>query len=144
MRPQHFTDSELTGATKTNHAADLAYVYRLEDADGTAAEVITREGKVEFPDLPVGDYIFQVQAVDRDLNYSEPARVRVRVHPPYERLAWMSGLALALALVLVLVLSLLLALVVAQELAVRLCHSATTIPRAIVTVLRTQYQVLNI
>jgi two-component system, NtrC family, sensor kinase len=34
---------------------------------------------VEYQDLPPGDYVFQVTAVDRDLNYSMPARVQITV-----------------------------------------------------------------
>jgi two-component system response regulator HydG len=34
-----------------------------------------------YRDLPVGDYTFQVKAVDRDLNESEPATLRITVVP---------------------------------------------------------------
>ena len=46
----------------------------------------------------MGEYTFEVKAVDRDLNlnYSQtPATMRVTVHLPYERVAWISALALA-------------------------------------------------
>ena len=41
--------------------------------------VYTRQ--VTYQDLPLGEYTFQVKAVDRDLNYSEPASVRVTIEP---------------------------------------------------------------
>jgi ligand-binding sensor domain-containing protein/signal transduction histidine kinase/CheY-like chemotaxis protein len=67
----------------------LAYVYRLEGYDTDWQ--VTREERVGYENLPRGEYVFEVKAVDRDLSYSEiPATVRVTVHLPYERLAWMS------------------------------------------------------
>ena len=56
---------------------------------------------MEYPDLPRGEYVFEVQAVDRDLNYSEtPATVTLRVHWPYERIGLVSALSLAILLVI--------------------------------------------
>jgi len=57
----------------------MAYVYRLEGYDEEWRA--TREGRVEYADLSLGEYEFQVKAVDRDLNYSEPAAVRIIVEP---------------------------------------------------------------
>ncbi|MBI1925416.1 sigma 54-interacting transcriptional regulator [Candidatus Poribacteria bacterium] len=48
----------------------------LHDADWSKP---TRKTEIDYGDLPAGEYIFQVQAIDRDLNYSEPATVRVTV-----------------------------------------------------------------
>jgi len=56
----------------------------------------TRESRVEYTDLPLGGYEFQVRAIDQDLNYSELGKVRVVVHPPYGQIALSGGLALAL------------------------------------------------
>jgi hypothetical protein len=59
----------------------LAYVYRLQgyDEDWKA----TREGRVVYENLPRGEYLFEVKAVDRDLTYSQtPATVKVTIHPP--------------------------------------------------------------
>jgi PAS domain S-box-containing protein len=51
--------------------------------------------RVEYEDLPLGDYIFEVQAIDRDLSYSaETATVALTVHLPYGQLALWSLLAL--------------------------------------------------
>jgi hypothetical protein len=42
----------------------------------------TNEETVEYFDLKPGEYIFRVQAVDRDLNYSEPASLDITISPP--------------------------------------------------------------
>ena len=54
-------------------ADELVYRYPLEGYDREWCT--TRSLKAEYRDLPVGEYVFQVQAVDQDLNYSAlPAR----------------------------------------------------------------------
>ena len=59
----------------------------------------TRENVARFGRLPVGDYLFEVRAVDIDLNYSdEPATVTVHIQRPLERILLGSALALALLL----------------------------------------------
>ena len=70
---------EFLGKSLNTPLARMAYVYRLEgcDADWQPAYM----GRVEYQDLPEGEYTFQVQAVDRDLNYSEPAQVQVTIEP---------------------------------------------------------------
>ena len=78
----------------------MAYVYRLEGYDADWRP--TQERRVEYTDLPRGEYVFQVKAVDRDLAYSEaPAEVRVRIHLPYGRIALigLSGMAMMAAVV---------------------------------------------
>ena len=76
----------------------MVYRYRLTGAD--ADWRTTRDTRVEYEDLPAGDYTFEVVAVDRDLVRSAaPAIVRLRVHHPYERAALLAALALALGLV---------------------------------------------
>lgn len=85
------------GAVGVGLYAGVLYRYRLrglEDAWQT-----TRESRIEYRDLPSGDYVFEVMAVDQDLNYSSSVEVLLKVHLPYERYAW--GAALALALVLI-------------------------------------------
>ena len=73
----------------------LAYVYRLVGYEEEWRT--TKEETVVYADLPRGDYLFQVKAVDRDLTYSEqPAEVRVLIEPPYERLGLIGGLGVAL------------------------------------------------
>jgi serine phosphatase RsbU (regulator of sigma subunit) len=51
----------------------------LEDSDWQGP---TNEETVEYFDLKPGEYTFKVQAVDRDLNYSEPASVSIAIPAP--------------------------------------------------------------
>ena len=37
-----------------------------------------------------GTYTFEVQAIDQDLNYSEPARLSLSVIPPWYLNAWIA------------------------------------------------------
>ena len=75
-------------------ATGLVHAYRLQGHQEEWRQ--TRVGQVGFDDLPRGDYLFQVKAVDPDLNYSAPAEVRLTVHLPYGTLALATGLGLAL------------------------------------------------
>ncbi|MHC1629628.1 MAG: two-component regulator propeller domain-containing protein [Methanoculleaceae archaeon] len=78
----------------------MAYAYRLQGYDEAWRQ--TRESRVEYTHLPIGDYTFQVKAVDRDLTYSEaPAEVRVRIHPSYGKLLVLGILGMALGAVIV-------------------------------------------
>ena len=86
---------EFQGQSFSTRPDQMVYVYRLQGYEEEWQQ--TREGRVEYLDLPTGAYTFQVKAVDRDLNYSEePAEVRVMVHLPYEKMALMGGLGMAL------------------------------------------------
>jgi len=76
----------------------MIYRYRLKGYDKDWKNTHAR--KVEYQDLPRGTYTFEVQAVDRDLVYSEkPATVTLRIHPPYERIGWMSALGIAVVVI---------------------------------------------
>ena len=92
------TTFEFHGVSFKTRPDAMVYRYRLlgyEDAWRT-----TRAQRVEYTDLPFGRYTFVVQAVDRDLAYSEtPATVSLTVQFPYERLGW--ALALGIACVLI-------------------------------------------
>ena len=70
---------EFQGRSLYTHWDRMAYVYMLEGYDSDWQTTHTH--RMEYQDLPVGEYTFQVKAVDRDLNYSEPATVRVIVEP---------------------------------------------------------------
>jgi len=75
----------------------MVYRYRLKGYDKQWQA--THDQRVEYHDLPRGNYTFELQAVDRDLSYSEvPVRVAVAVHLPYGRIAFWSAVAVALAL----------------------------------------------
>ncbi len=72
----------------------LLYRYRL--AGQTTDWDVTAVPRVEFVDLPVGDYTFEVVAIDRDLVPSaQPARLALVVHLPYGQIALWLGLGLA-------------------------------------------------
>ena len=86
---------EFIGRSFKTRWDQMVYVYRLQGYDEAWRQ--TRESRVEYTHLPIGDYTFQVKAVDRDLTYSEvPAEVRVVIHPPYGGMALVGGLGLAL------------------------------------------------
>ncbi|MFT5378117.1 MAG: signal transduction histidine kinase/ligand-binding sensor domain-containing protein [Candidatus Latescibacterota bacterium] len=79
----------------------ILYLYRLLGHEEGWQK--TRANRVEYSQLPRGDYTFQVRAVDRDLNYSNAtAELPLKIHAPYGQIAWGSGLSLALALIAVL------------------------------------------
>mgnify|MGYP005627441661 CR=1 FL=1 len=73
----------------------MLYRYRLVGRDQEWQT--TRRDRVEYQDLPIGQYTFEVVAIDRDLVYStEPARVAVEIHPPYADIALWSALGITL------------------------------------------------
>ncbi len=94
---QAFVTFEFQGRSMTTLPDGMVYVYRLQGHDDEWRT--TRATEVAYTDLPRGDYVFQVKAVDRDLNYSEPATVVLQVHPPYERIGWISALSIAVLLI---------------------------------------------
>ena len=84
---------EYRGLSALTPRSELAYVYRLVGRD--EAWQVTRQTSVSYGDLPIGEYAFEVKAVDSDLNYSQPAAVRLVVTPAYGQLALVLGLALS-------------------------------------------------
>ncbi len=86
---------EFQGASLSTSPGRMAYAYRMTGHDPDWRW--TPEPSAEYGELPSGDYTFEVKAVDRDLNYSEPAVVRIKVRPPYEKIAVRGGLVLSLA-----------------------------------------------
>jgi len=65
------------GRSPLEHSSYLTYRYRLLGYDKEWNQ--TRETSVEFPQLKFGDYTFEVQAIDRDFNYSAVVQVNVIV-----------------------------------------------------------------
>ena len=67
---------------RNNSAAgeELRYRCRLQGHE-TDWRPATAETQVVYESLPVGEYTFEVQAVDVDLNYSKTARVQLTVVP---------------------------------------------------------------
>ena len=72
------------GRSLTTPPDRMVYVCRLEGYEEEWQT--TRRTEVRYPDLPIGEYVFQVKAVDRDLNYSEPATIHLTIEPdPYRQ-----------------------------------------------------------
>ena len=75
--PQQLVAFELGASSFATRPRRMVYVYRLVGAHGDWHT--TYGQRVEYRDLDPGDYTFEVRAVDRDLTYSPPASVRLRV-----------------------------------------------------------------
>ena len=89
---------EFHGISLKTRPGGMIYRYRLTGHDEDWQTTHARQ--VRYEDLPRGSYTFEVQAVDRDLGYSErPATVALKVHLPYERVGLISALSIALALI---------------------------------------------
>jgi DNA-binding NtrC family response regulator len=69
------------GLSPQEHAAHMVFRYRLESEDGDDGEGwrATGEAHAVLGKLSPGQYRLEVQAIDRDLNYSEPCSVDFRV-----------------------------------------------------------------
>jgi len=82
------------GSSFTTSLERMVYVYRLQGYEDDWKP--TRSAEVRYSDLPAGRYVFEVKAVDRDLNYSDPVALSLTIHPSYRQLALIGGLCLAL------------------------------------------------
>ena len=82
------------GRSFTTSPDRMVYVYHLQGYEEEWQS--TRQMEVRYSDLPVGDYVFEVKAVDRDLNYSDPVAIHLAIHPPYRQWTLVGGLGLAL------------------------------------------------
>ena len=92
---QSFITLEFLGISFKTRPDRLAYLYRLTGYDEKWQN--TRLHRLSYQSLPIGNYLFQVKAVDRDLGYSvEPATVRINIHPPYGQIVMTSVLGLSL------------------------------------------------
>jgi DNA-binding NtrC family response regulator/ligand-binding sensor domain-containing protein len=70
---------EYRGVSFRTGREQLLYVHRLEGRDTDWQ--VSHLTQATYPDLELGEYVFQVRAVDRDFNYSDPATVRLSVVP---------------------------------------------------------------
>jgi serine phosphatase RsbU (regulator of sigma subunit)/ligand-binding sensor domain-containing protein len=68
---------EYKGMSFRTHPEHMLYTYRLEGYDDWQQP--TRQMRAFYRDLPPGEYAFQVKSIDRDLNESEPASVKLTV-----------------------------------------------------------------
>ena len=69
----------------------LAYCCRLKDRDTSWQPLYTN--RIEYRNLPEGDYLFEVRAIDRDFNYSEIAQLRFSIEPDAHRQSLEAALA---------------------------------------------------
>ncbi|MFC1525251.1 two-component regulator propeller domain-containing protein [Candidatus Latescibacterota bacterium] len=89
------TAFEFVGRSFRTRPRQIAYTYRLLGLN--PAWQVTRRNRAEYSDLAIGQYEFQVRAVDADLTYSpRAASVRLVVHPPYRQVAYAACLLFAL------------------------------------------------
>ncbi len=81
----HYSEIDL----KT-HPDKRKFRYRLASAAGaTLFEGTTGERRFEWTPKKSGDYQFEVEAIDRDLNHSPIAKVALSVFPPWYLNAWL-------------------------------------------------------
>jgi ligand-binding sensor domain-containing protein/serine phosphatase RsbU (regulator of sigma subunit) len=86
---------EFHGLSSKTRPGALVYQYRLSGHEDTWNT--TNQNRVEYEDLPLGSYTFEVEAIDRDLVRSaQSARLPVTVHPPYGMIALACGTGIAL------------------------------------------------
>lgn len=77
----------------------MRYMHRLLP---TVSEwQFSSDGQAIFEDVARGRHTLEVIALDQDFGRSEPLRVAVEVHLPYERIAWIWALVLAVLLLVV-------------------------------------------
>ena len=69
---------EYKGLSFSTHPRDMLYIYRLKGYDSDW-QLATRKMRAFYRDLPLGDYTFQVRAIDRDLNYSKIAQAQLSI-----------------------------------------------------------------
>ncbi|MCZ6679703.1 MAG: triple tyrosine motif-containing protein, partial [Candidatus Poribacteria bacterium] len=68
---------EFHGKSFRTRPEGMVYRYRLVGHNEDWKN--THDHRVEYQDLPIGNYNFEVLAVDRDLVYSEPASVMLTI-----------------------------------------------------------------
>ena len=74
-----FVVFEFHGCSFKTRPEAMVYRYRLNGYEQNWTN--TKERRVEYQSLPEGEYTFELQAVDRDLVYSETARVKLEIVP---------------------------------------------------------------
>jgi hypothetical protein len=90
---QRFILFQFQGVSWTTGPEGLAYTYRLVGYDADWRTTYDRQ--VEYSDLALGQYAFQVKAIDCDHNYSEPAQVQLTVEPDLRLEALTEALSLS-------------------------------------------------
>ena len=80
---------EYFGMSFKTRFEDLKYTSKLEGFDPDWS-LGTTSRRVSYKNLKPGTYRFLVKAIDRDLNYSEPAHVTLKVVPPWYLNGWIA------------------------------------------------------
>ena len=82
------------GTSLKTRPGGLRYRYRLVGFDDDWR--VSSSPQIEYADLPLGTYRFEVYSVDQELSFSDaPAHVEVEVVRPWNRIALWSGLGIA-------------------------------------------------
>ena len=89
------------------HPQKRQYQLRIRRGDGeTVKSSLTKEKRYDWTPKKPGSYTFEVKAIDRDLNYSQPASVTLTIVPLWYRNGWIAipsgGAILAMLLVSIL------------------------------------------
>lgn len=79
---QHVVSFEYMGASFSTPLERMVYAWRVGETDDWHT---TRNRRAEVRDLPVGRHVFEVCAVDRDLNTSPPARKEIVIEADADR-----------------------------------------------------------
>jgi len=70
---------EYRGLSYRTPLRNLLYLFRLRGVDDDWRD--SRQRQVTYTDLAPGEYLFEVKAIDRDLNESEPASCQLEILP---------------------------------------------------------------
>jgi signal transduction histidine kinase/CheY-like chemotaxis protein/HPt (histidine-containing phosphotransfer) domain-containing protein len=74
------------------HPDKRQFRYRVQGPSGeTVYAAVTKERRFEWTPRKGGTYRFEVQAIDRDLNYSKPAGLSFRATVPWYANAWITA-----------------------------------------------------
>jgi len=87
---------DFLGVSLTTHPDGMVYSCRLQGVHDYWEPVYGSQREYLHDQLPYGSHAFEVRAVDRDLNYSEPARVEFRIRPAYGQIALVGGFGVTL------------------------------------------------
>ena len=85
---QRYLALEFRGISFRTRRDALQYRYRMAGHEPNWQ--LTRRAFVEYENLERGNYTFEVQAIDRDLNYSTPALLDLAVTPAWYQNIWIA------------------------------------------------------
>jgi signal transduction histidine kinase len=80
------------GIDQKTHPEKRQFWYRLMNASGrTVYSAVSKDRSFDWVPEERGAHTFEVQSIDRDLNYSEPAHMVMQVNVPWHANAWILG-----------------------------------------------------